>query len=921
MRTLRTTVLLLLLAAMLAACGATPSPPPIAEQPTATSLPTETLPAPTLTSTQTPAPIPPSPTPTILPTDTPAPAPEPAFGAPPGEVQITIVYDNTTVEPGLEAEWGFAAWIDYGDRDILFDTGPGGPMLLGNLAQLGFDPAEVDLVILSHEHGDHTGGLLSLLQTGVQPLLYVPSGFSSSYKRLLAERAELVEVEGPIEILPGLHSTGELWTSVRGSGAALTEQALVIETSEGSVIITGCAHPGIVPIVRAAQQIAPGDVALVMGGFHLLDKIASAVDAAAATLRELGVKQVSPTHCTGELAIARFATTYGDDYIEGGAGRVYSLGAPPPGSSVPVTEATDSLEGLSFDEFLDESYLQLLLRSPETITAMGLSEDLGQRNDRLDDLSDAHLRGTQQLESAVLDQLRGYDRDALSPEQALSYDLYEYYLDSQVQGHRFAYHDYPLHHFIRSYHHDVDGLFTEIHPLGSVSDVEDYIVRLSRVDDQAAQFLEGLERREELGVIPPDFIVDLARQSLKEYLGLGSAGPASVDAQKLSVYTRLAEALSQIEGVSAEQAQQFREAALHEIEASFVPAFLALKDHLDHLATIATPEAGAWKLPNGEAYYAYMLRLETSTELTPAEIHEIGLDEVRRIQTEMREVLLGLGYPEEESLSQLMDRAVSEGGWFDISTPAGRDHYIATIEETIEGAEQAADAVFDLRPAGEVIVIGGPTGGYYVPGAPDGSRPGSYHVSLGGQWRPRYAMPTVAYHETAPGHHFQIAIAQELDLPFPRRDVRFTAYTEGWAMYAERLASELGLYDGDPYGNLGRLQYELLRAVRLVTDTGIHAMHWSRDQARAYMDQAMGAPPGRFSYEVDRYVVLPGQATAYKIGMLKILNLRQQAMDRLGDQFNIKQFHNVVLGNGSLPLGLLERVVDQYIESLLGDGS
>jgi uncharacterized protein (DUF885 family) len=424
-----------------------------------------------------------------------------------------------------------------------------------------------------------------------------------------------------------------------------------------------------------------------------------------------------------------------------------------------------------------------------------------------------------------------------------------------------------------------------------------------------------------LGVIPPNFIVDLARESMSDYLGLGSIEPPSVDARQLRVYTHLDGALGQLEGLSPEQAGGFREVALHEIEASFVPALLTLNDHLDHLATIATPDAGAWKLPQGEEYYAHMLRLETSTDLTPAEIHELGLEEVARIQAEMREILLGLGYAEEASFRELMDRAVTEGGWFDISTQAGKDQYIATIEVAIDRAEQAADAVFELRPTGKVIVIGGPTGGYYVPGAPDGSRPGSYHVSLEGQWRPRYSMPTVAYHETAPGHHFQIAIAQELDLPFPRRDIRFTAYTEGWAMYAERLAWELGLYDDDPYGNLGRLQYELLRAVRLVTDTGIHALRWSREQAQAYMDQAMGAQPGRFSYEVDRYVVMPAQATAYKVGMLKMLELRQRAMDRLGDQFDIKQFHNVVLGNGSLPLDMLEQVVDEYIESVMGDGS
>ncbi|NIV38672.1 MAG: DUF885 family protein, partial [Anaerolineae bacterium] len=538
-----------------------------------------------------------------------------------------------------------------------------------------------------------------------------------------------------------------------------------------------------------------------------------------------------------------------------------------------------------------------------------------------DDLSDAYLRGTQELETAVLDLLRGYQRETLSPPQALSYDLYEYYLDMQVQGYRFAYHDYPLHHFIGSYHWSVDGLFAEIHPLESVGDVEDYIARLSLVDDQVAQVLEGLELREELGVIPPDFIVNLGRESLVEYLGLGSTGSEIVDARRLGVYTRLDEALDQLDGIGPEQAQRFRQAALREIEASFIPAFLALTGYLDHLATVAASDAGAWKLPGGDEYYAYMLRLRTSTDLTPAEIHEIGLDEVRRIQAEMREVLLGLGYPEEASFTDLMDRAARDSGWFDISTQAGKDQYIAAIEATIEGAEQAADAVFDLRPTGQVVVIGGPTGGYYVPGAPDGSRPGSYHVSLGGQWRPRMSMPTIAYHETSPGHHFQIAIAQGLDLPYTRRNIRFTAYTEGWALYAEQLAWELGLYDGDPYGNLGRLQGELLRAVRLVTDTGIHAMHWSREQAQAYMDQAMGSPPGRFSYEVDRYVVLPAQATAYKIGMLKILELRQRAMDRLGDKFDIKQFHNIVLGSGSLPLGFLERVVDDYIDSVTGDSS
>ncbi len=396
MRTLRATILILLVALLLAACGATPTPPPIAEPAAPTPQPTETSPEPSSTPAPT-RPLP-SPTATAQPEpDTPTPVPTLSLIHPPDQVQITIVYDNTAIDPALEVEWGFAAWIDYGDHDILFDTGPSGTALLGNLSQLGLDPAEIDLVVLSHEHGDHTGGIISLLQTGVQPVVYVPAGFPSSFKRLLAERTELVEVEDPIEILPGLHSTGELPTTLGGQGGALTEQALVIETSEGSVVMTGCAHPGIVPIVRAAQRVVPGEVALVMGGFHLMDKPTSAVEATAATLRELGVRQVSPTHCTGEEAIAVFAAAYDDDYVEGSAGRTYLIGAPPTGAlpdglSLAQMETLSSLEQvgeypLYVMHYYDDYEPQIYGRAPagtQTRTwGCSLFAALGDEEDRL----------------------------------------------------------------------------------------------------------------------------------------------------------------------------------------------------------------------------------------------------------------------------------------------------------------------------------------------------------------------------------------------------------------------------------------------------------------------------------------------------------------------------------------------------------
>jgi 7,8-dihydropterin-6-yl-methyl-4-(beta-D-ribofuranosyl)aminobenzene 5'-phosphate synthase len=233
-------------------------------------------------------------------------------------LSVTIVYDNTAYDPNLRAEWGFAAWIEYGGHTLLFDTGGDSPTLLGNMEKLGLDPQKIEIVVLSHIHLDHTGGLEGLLDTGVRPTVYALASFPGSFKESVQAQTELVEVRDELEILPGLYSTGEL----RGG---VTEQALAIETSAGLVVITGCAHPGIVRIVREAKEIVDGDVALVMGGFHLMETSQRGVQNIISDLRQLGVRQVSPTHCTGESAIAAFAEAFGEDYVQGGAGRVFVL--------------------------------------------------------------------------------------------------------------------------------------------------------------------------------------------------------------------------------------------------------------------------------------------------------------------------------------------------------------------------------------------------------------------------------------------------------------------------------------------------------------------------------------------------------------------------------------------------------------------
>jgi 7,8-dihydropterin-6-yl-methyl-4-(beta-D-ribofuranosyl)aminobenzene 5'-phosphate synthase len=234
---------------------------------------------------------------------------------------MRTVYDNTALRPGLVADWGFGAWLEYEGHVLLFDTGGNGRILLDNMEELGLDPMQIEVVVLSHVHGDHTGGLAALLRTGVEPVVYVPASLPAAFKEDVRAQTELVEVTGPIEILPGIHSTGELRGGVR-------EQGLIVETSQGIVVITGCAHPGITRMVEAAHSIVEEDIALVVGGFHLGGQSEGAVRRIVADFREMGVEKVSPTHCTGPEAIAVFAEEYGDGYIEGGVGQVYLVGSP-----------------------------------------------------------------------------------------------------------------------------------------------------------------------------------------------------------------------------------------------------------------------------------------------------------------------------------------------------------------------------------------------------------------------------------------------------------------------------------------------------------------------------------------------------------------------------------------------------------------
>ena len=591
---------------------------------------------------------------------------------------------------------------------------------------------------------------------------------------------------------------------------------------------------------------------------------------------------------------------------------------PIPAQESSVADIVAQLEGLPIDEFFDESFRWLQLRDPDTLIYNGLGDEYGvDTYDQFTSISDSYIRETQQMESAILGLLRSYDRSSLPSEQQLSYDIYEWYLDDLVRGHEFMYYGYPVNSvgLWDTEYWLVYCLFDSL-PMNNLQDARNYVTRLSQIDTWMEQFMEQLTLRERAGVIPPKFLVQRSI-SLVE-LSLQEREDGTCDAEATYLYTLFREKLEQID-VTDEQEYALLNTALAEIEQTFIPSFMELRDYLIYLESIAGDTPGVGALPGGEAYYAYLLRYWTGTDYSPDQVHELGLVEVARIQAEMRTTATELGYPEDITMAEL-DQLFSADTDYLQGEPLRKEY-----QRLIAEADKAMEEYFDLRPKAQVIVTYDPVAppAYYEAPPKDGSGPGQMVVNLANSAQFIFYNPTVlTHHETIPGHHVQIALAQELDLPtsfrrdiiynFYRQQVTFEAYTEGWALYAEGLASEMGLYGDDSLGNLGRLRLRLHRTARLVVDTGIHARGWTIGEAIDYLEEATGSQYSQ--NRLAQITAIPGQACGYNIGMLKILELRQRAMDRLGDTFDIKEFHNMILGHGPMPIQILEQVVTDWIE-------
>ena len=533
------------------------------------------------------------------------------------------------------------------------------------------------------------------------------------------------------------------------------------------------------------------------------------------------------------------------------------------------------------------------------------------------DLDDASPAAEQKAADKVRDahlMLRRYDRSALDREGQLSYDTLEYFLRIQVEGDAWRQHDFPVNQMF-GVQSDLPNFMLQVHQVTDAGEARDYIARLTKFRRKFDQLIESLKLREAKGVIPPQFTVE---KVLVQMRGFVAKAP-----KQSPLYTSFKDKLDKIppERMDAAMRERLLAQAEEAIHSGVQPAYQNLISYMAALLPKAQGNFGAWHLPDGMAYYAWCVRQYTTSDMSPRQLHELGLAEVARVGAEMAAILESRGM-REGTIGMRVRRLAADPAQTFPNTAEGKQAMLARYTALLDEVDKGLGDAFDVRPrlgmeVKEVPEFAQATApaAYYQPGAFDGSRPGVFYANMRNTIdTPRFAMATLAYHEGIPGHHFQIEIAQELvDLPFFRRILGFPAYSEGWAMYAERLAWELG-FEQDPLDNLGRLCDEMMRAVRLVVDTGIHAERWSREQAIAYMHYNTGMSENEVEAEIERYFVDPGQALAYKVGMLEILALREKARAALGPRFDLKQFHNEVLTHGALPLTVLRRVVDDWIE-------
>ena len=576
-------------------------------------------------------------------------------------------------------------------------------------------------------------------------------------------------------------------------------------------------------------------------------------------------------------------------------------------------QQTEQTESMRLYAWFDQVFNEDLNDSPLTLTFFGRKD----RNDEIDDFSDQQALKDHETSKERLGYMATFDFDALAEEAQLNYRLFELQLKRNIEGFDYRFHNFPITQFF-GWHTQFPVFMANFHRVDEVADAEAFIKRLNETGRVFGQIIEGLQKREDMGVIPPKWVYPFVTEAVGNVLTGAPFDDSGEDSVFLAGFKRKLEGLEISDQEKAELIARAEVSLVDNVQPAYekLGAFMAAQEQK------ASTDDGVWRLPDGAANYNRLLRNYTTTDLTAEEIHQIGLENVERIHNEMRGIMAEVGF--EGTLQEFFEFMRTDPQLYYENTDEGREKYMAEATALIDTMRETIPDYFGLLPKAEIEVKrvepfreNSAGKAFYNRPSQDGSRPGMYYANLKDMAEmPSYQMAALAYHEGIPGHHMQIAISLELEgIPEFQKQSGFTAYTEGWGLYSEYLPKEMGFYQ-DPYSDFGRLAMELWRAVRLVVDTGIHYKRWTGEQTVAYMIENTPNPEGDIRNAVNRYIIIPGQATAYLIGKIKILELREWAKAELGDAFDISAYHDEVLRQGAVPLNILEENIHAWVAGI-----
>ena len=585
-----------------------------------------------------------------------------------------------------------------------------------------------------------------------------------------------------------------------------------------------------------------------------------------------------------------------------------------PTTSPTTTETTAvavQTESQRLATFFQESFDEDVSSSPIWQSYLGIKDDY----DKWDDVSDASTQAEIDKITARLAQSKTFDTSQLSAQEQLSLQIFQQDIERQLANDEFRHHVYIMHQF-RAAHTFIPSFLINIHRINDISDADAYIQRLHGVSAMFDQVIDQLRIREKLGVFPPKWAYDQMIQASNNVISGNPFTQSENDSTILADFTQKLGAL----GLSQAEQASYLSKANTALNKSVKPAYEKLIAELMKQRLLSPEGDGVWRLPDGDKWYQNRLEWFTTTDLNAEQVHQIGVQNVERIHAQMREIMAQVNF--EGTLSEFFTFMRTDPQFYYPDSDQGRADYMADAKAYIDKMEAKIPEYFGLTPKSPMVVkrveaFREQSAGkaFYQSPAVDGSRPGIYYANLFDMMAmPTYQMEALAYHEGIPGHHMQRAITQELEgIPDFQKYASFTAYTEGWGLYTEELGKDMGFY-ADPYSDFGRLAMELWRACRLVVDTGLHAKQWSREKAIDYLVE--NTPNAKYDAvkAIERYIAMPGQATAYMIGKLKIMELRDKARNALGEDFDIRSFHDEVLKDGPVPLSLLEAKIDTWIQ-------